>query len=126
MKKGFTLLELIIVVIIIGVLATLGITQYGKAIGNAKNAFAKGTLDEMRKAAMGYYSLNSAWPATTSITADLDGDTINEITFTAPASTDFGFSSQAAGTGKATKTATAGAGVNSWQIDYSSGSITTF
>jgi prepilin-type N-terminal cleavage/methylation domain-containing protein len=30
MKKGFTLLELIVVIIIIGILATLGITQYTK------------------------------------------------------------------------------------------------
>ncbi|MFH1697850.1 MAG: prepilin-type N-terminal cleavage/methylation domain-containing protein [Candidatus Omnitrophota bacterium] len=28
MKRGFTLLELMIVIIIVGVLATLGITQY--------------------------------------------------------------------------------------------------
>jgi prepilin-type N-terminal cleavage/methylation domain-containing protein len=55
MKKGFTLLELIVVIIILGVLATLGLGQYGRMIEKSRAAEAKVILGSMRKLATGYY-----------------------------------------------------------------------
>lgn len=55
MKKGFTLLELIIVIIIIGVLATLGITQYSRAIEKGRSAEAKSILGSLRSQQTAYY-----------------------------------------------------------------------
>jgi|PlaIllAssembly_1097288.scaffolds.fasta_scaffold1444221_1 prepilin-type N-terminal cleavage/methylation domain-containing protein len=55
MKKGFTLLELIVVIIILGVLATLGLGQYGRMIERSRAAEAKVILGSMRKLAQGYY-----------------------------------------------------------------------
>lgn len=55
MKKGFTLLELIIVIIILGVLATLGFTRYGAMIERARGAEAKTIIGDIRKFAAGYY-----------------------------------------------------------------------
>jgi len=55
MKKGFTLLELIIVIIILGVLATLGLTQYGRMVERARGAEAKAILGDIRKFAAAYY-----------------------------------------------------------------------
>lgn len=48
MKKGFTLLELIIVILILGILATLAITQYSKMLEKARGAEAKMVLGSIR------------------------------------------------------------------------------
>jgi prepilin-type N-terminal cleavage/methylation domain-containing protein len=51
MKRGFTLLELVIVIIIIGVLATLGIQQYGRMVERARGAEARMILGQIRTSA---------------------------------------------------------------------------
>lgn len=55
MKRGFTLLEIIIVIIIIGVLATLGFTQYGRMVERSRGAEARAICGDIRKFAMAYY-----------------------------------------------------------------------
>jgi prepilin-type N-terminal cleavage/methylation domain-containing protein len=54
LKKGFTLLELIIVIIILGVLGTLGIQQYGRMVERARGAEARTILGQIRSAAAAY------------------------------------------------------------------------
>jgi len=53
-KKGFTLLELVVVIIILGVLATLGIQQYARMIEKARGAEAKTIIGTIRTAGAGY------------------------------------------------------------------------
>lgn len=54
MKRGFTLLELVVVIIIIGILATLGLTQYGRVIERSRGAEARAILGDVRKYAIAY------------------------------------------------------------------------
>lgn len=61
MKKGFTLLELIVVIIIIGVLGTLGFTQYMRVVEKGRSAEAKDILGQIRKAQIGYNLENGAY-----------------------------------------------------------------
>ena len=55
MKKGFTLLELMIVLIILGVLATLGVMQYQAAIEKARGAEARQIIGQLRSQCAGIY-----------------------------------------------------------------------
>lgn len=48
MKRGFTLLELIVVIIIIGILATLGFAQYTRMIERSRGAEARQVLGGIR------------------------------------------------------------------------------
>ena len=48
MRKGFTLLELIIVIIIVGILATLGFVQYSAVIEKSRGAEARATISTLR------------------------------------------------------------------------------
>jgi prepilin-type N-terminal cleavage/methylation domain-containing protein len=56
MRKGFTLIELMIVIIIIAVLALVAITQYEPVIERTRSAEARDTLGYLRKACSSIYS----------------------------------------------------------------------
>jgi len=55
MKKGFTLLELIVVIIVLGILATLALTQYAKTIERSRGAEARAVIGGVRKLAASTY-----------------------------------------------------------------------
>jgi len=64
MRKGFTLLELIIVIIIIGVLASLGFTQYTRVVERGRTAEAKAILGTIRTAEQAYYLEQGSYTST--------------------------------------------------------------
>ena len=61
-KSGFTLLELLVVVLIIGILASIALPQYRKAVERSKSAQAITLLKSVYQAAKAYQLANGNWP----------------------------------------------------------------
>ena len=61
MKKGFTLVELIIVIIIVGILASVGMTQYTKVVEKGRAAEARIILGALRTAEVNENTENGAY-----------------------------------------------------------------
>jgi len=98
MRKGFTLLELIVVIIIIGVLASLAVPQYFKVAERARAAEGVGLLSLLRGSQIRYKAEKNVY-ATDVASLDAEYTTPKYFTVTAPAGT-------AAEVGKVTRNAT--------------------
>ncbi|MCM8801489.1 MAG: prepilin-type N-terminal cleavage/methylation domain-containing protein [Candidatus Omnitrophica bacterium] len=71
MKKGFTLLELIVVIIVLGVIMSIALPQYFKVVERSRTSEAVNVLGILRAAQVRYYAQNSAF---TNDINDLDVD----------------------------------------------------
>jgi len=67
--RGFTLVELMITIVIVGVLASVAIPLYQANVKRAKGAEADATMGSVRTALRVYYAENSAYPIQASYTA---------------------------------------------------------
>ena len=81
MKKGFTLIELMIVVAIIGILAAVAVPKFADLINKSKEGATKGALSSLRGALQVYYSDNEGWYPADSDLSSLTASAkyINEI-----------------------------------------------
>ena len=61
--SGFTLMEMMIVMILIVILAGIGLTSYGNSVTRAKEATLKEDLFRMRDAIDQYYADKNKYPA---------------------------------------------------------------
>lgn len=64
LEKGFTLVELIVVVVIIGILSAIAVPAFNASADKAKQKEATTLLASYVKAAQAYYTENSSWPTT--------------------------------------------------------------
>lgn len=72
---GFTLLELLVVVIIIGILATIALPQFTKTIERARQAECNAILGSISTAESAYFQEHAAYTTDKSkLLADLPGD----------------------------------------------------
>lgn len=61
-RQGFTIVELLIVIVIIGILAAITVVAYNGIQQRAKNTQVVAGVEAYRKALMQYASVNSAYP----------------------------------------------------------------
>ena len=80
-KNGFSLLELLVVILIIGILAAVALPQYQKAVAKSKSAQLKVLVSSIVKSVQEYYLVNNTYPTSfDEIDVDVDWEyTTNNI-----------------------------------------------
>ncbi len=71
-RQGFTLLELLVVVLIIGILAAIALPQYRMAVLKSKFAKVKSNVQALADAMQRYYLLNNEYPYYTLQNLDIE------------------------------------------------------
>jgi len=83
-QKGFTLVETLVVVTIIGVLASVAVAGVGTTTGDSKTSACRSNVATLQAASDAYYAKNGAYAAGTTATAAIDNLVTAKLLRTAP------------------------------------------
>jgi len=73
-QKGFTLIELVIIIVVLGILASVAIPKYKSIVGEAKEASCRGAIGGLRSGVSIFYANmavttgTATWPVMDSLT----------------------------------------------------------
>jgi len=80
-QKGFTIIELLIVIVVIGILAAIGFVAYGNVTKSARDSDRQADASALAKKAEEFYAGNGIYPTLAELTAQ---DGIDAKTTTSP------------------------------------------
>jgi prepilin-type N-terminal cleavage/methylation domain-containing protein len=105
--QGFTIVELLIVIVVIGILAALVIVQFTNVQARARDAERKSDIRALQSKVAEYYALNGNYPITLNAVPSLPADACKAPGGTGTCGTpDYGYHAYRAGTTPAVATAT--------------------
>jgi prepilin-type N-terminal cleavage/methylation domain-containing protein len=62
-QQGFTLIELVMIIVILGILAAVAVPQYFNLTGDAQTSSERGVVGGVRAGIQTYFAQNRAFPA---------------------------------------------------------------
>lgn len=80
MKKAFTLLELLVVVIIIGILAALGVANYNNVAERSRASEARANLGTLRSLQLAFFQENNSYATLAGLMTSLPAGTTSTCT----------------------------------------------
>jgi prepilin-type N-terminal cleavage/methylation domain-containing protein len=88
-RQGFTIVELTMTVVVMAVVMSVGLPQYGRAVETQRRSRAQNTLRLIRQAERVYQSINGTYTATLTNLTTLQnpGGLNNEFSYTVPTAT---------------------------------------
>jgi prepilin-type N-terminal cleavage/methylation domain-containing protein len=122
--KGFTIVELLIVIVIIGILAAITIVAYNGIQNRGKAASGQSLANAVMKKAEAYAAVKGTYPsratlaAVTTDPAEAKLDDAAAVLSTATSNTVHGLDATNANSGKAVSYWSCSGGVNVWYWDY--------